>query len=274
MSYFSEFPDIFYDLSKPGSNVANVVIVKDIMRRVKLNETLGDSVFAYDEYDIVDGERPDILAHQFYNSTRLAWVIMITNEIYDIYEDWPRTERELRNMIANKYGGEGPYVVKGTETSTGNTYSGKNGYYYPLFLSAKEARSYDRLQGFAGESHTHTFSEFPSTVFHMPTNTARGHGTNSFDDNTYRHYTINSGPNGIHHYERPQLSGDTTKKIRTSETTYLTYPSPGSVVTNNSDVVTNKQYEELENEKKRRIKILRANLIQEFVQEFRQLIKE
>ena len=48
----------------------------------------------------------------------------------------------------------------------------------------------------------------------------------------------------------------------------------GSVVTNNSDVVTNKQYEELENEKKRRIKILRANLIQEFVQEFRQLIKE
>ena len=40
---------------------------------------------------------------------------MVTNEIHDLYEDWLRTERELKNMINKKYGGMGPYAVKGTK---------------------------------------------------------------------------------------------------------------------------------------------------------------
>ena len=152
-------------LQNSGDIETNVIITKDIIRRVKLNSRVANSAFSYDPYDIQEGERPDILAHQFYNSSKFAWVIMVTNEIHDLYEDWPRTERELKNMINKKYGGMGPYAVKGTETSTGNYYSGVNGYYYPLFLSSEEARNYDRLKEFTGGAHTHTFSEFPSTVY-------------------------------------------------------------------------------------------------------------
>ena len=39
---------------------------------------------------ILKMERPDILAHQFYGTSKLAWVILITNEIHDLYEDWHR----------------------------------------------------------------------------------------------------------------------------------------------------------------------------------------
>lgn len=274
MSYFSKFPEMIYDLTKPGSNTVNIIVVKDIVRRVKLNSNVASSVFSYDEYDIQEGERPDILAHQFYNSSKLAWIILLTNEIHDVYDDWPRTERELRNMINKKYSGSGPYVVKGTDTSVGKTYSGVNGYYYPLFLTAKEAQNYDRLQGFSGGSHTHEFSEFPSTIFYMPDGTIRGHGTGTVDASLYKLWTTNSGPNGVHHYERPQASGDTTKKIITTETTYELTTSPGTVQTFNSDVITNKQYEENLNESKRRIRILKPNLIQEFIDEFERIIGE
>jgi len=129
MSYFAQFPNMLYDYTKPGSQSTNLIIVKDIIRRVKLNSSVASSIFAYDEYDIQEGERPDILAHQFYNSSKLAWVILLTNEIHDLYEDWPRTGRELSNMINKKYGGSGPYALKGTDTSVGHSYSGKNGYY-------------------------------------------------------------------------------------------------------------------------------------------------
>jgi hypothetical protein len=274
MSYFAQFPNMLYDYTKPGSQSTNLIIVKDIIRRVKLNSSVASSIFAYDEYDIQEGERPDILAHQFYNSSKLAWVILLTNEIHDLYEDWPRTGRELSNMINKKYGGSGPYALKGTDTSVGHSYSGKNGYYYPLFLNAKDANEYDRLQGYAGGSHIHNFSEFPSTTFYMPNGVNRGHASFSFDNGLYRLWTPNSGPDGVHHYERPQLSGDTTKHVRTTETTYVTYPSPGTTQTLSSLIITNRQYEEAENEKKRRIKILRANLVQEFVNEFKLIIKD
>jgi hypothetical protein len=41
-----------------------------------------------------------------------------------------------------------------------------------------------------------------------------------------------------------------------------------------SDVITNKQYEENLNESKRRIRILKANLVQEFIDEFERIIGE
>jgi len=108
----------------------------------------------------------------------------------------------------------------------------------------------------------------------MPNGVNRGHASLSFDNGLYRLWTPNSGPDGVHHYERPQLSGDTTKHVRTTETTYVTYPSPGTTQTLSSLIITNRQHEEAENEKKRRIKILRANLVQEFVNEFKLIIKD
>jgi hypothetical protein len=274
MSYFSKFPNMVYDFSKQGETNNQIIVTKDIIRRVKLKGSVASSVFAYDEYDIQEGERPDILAHQFYNSSSLSWIILLTNDILDLYSDWPRTERELKNMITKKYTGNGPYFLKGTDTSVGRTYSGVNGYYYPLFLTAKEAENYDRLQGFSGNSHTHQFSEFPSTTFYMPDGTSRGHATFAVNTSLYKLWTANSGPDGVHHYEMPSASGDTTRMIVTTGETYTRVTGVGVTQTFNSDVVTNRQYEERLNEQKRRIKILRPNLVTEFVEEFEQIIGE
>ncbi len=272
MSYFSKFPNLIYDLTKPGDLTNRFVIAKDIVRRVKLRENIQNNVFAYDEYDIQEGERPDIVAHSFYNDSDLAWIILVTNEIHDVYEDWPRTERELRKYIDDKYTGLGPYAVKGTDISTGKSYSGVNGYYYPLFSTAEEARNYDRQQGFSGASHTHNFSEFPSKVFHMPSGANRYHAKSDYDKTLYTLWTANSGTNGIHHYERPQASGDANVMVRTTEPTYTIVTNIGVTETKNSIAITNQLYEERLNETKRRIRILRPALVSSFVEEFEDMI--
>ena len=84
----------------PSVTEPKVVVTKDIIRRVKLRSNIADNIFSYDPYDIKDGERPDILAHQFYDGTsKLAWVILITNEIHDLYEDTFNFTRPVQKHI-------------------------------------------------------------------------------------------------------------------------------------------------------------------------------
>ena len=184
MSYFNRFPEMIYDISKPGTNEQKIVVTKDIIRRVKLKGGVADNVFAYDPYDIQEGERPDILAHQFYSSSKLAWIILVTNEIHDVYEDWPRTERELKKMINKKY----------------------------------------------------------------------------------------TNPDAEHHKERPQASGDTSVMVKTTANFYDLVTGIGTTQNFASISISNRQYEERENEKKRTIKILRPELIGDFLKEFDEII--
>ena len=74
-----------------------------------------------------------------------------------------------------------------------------------------------------------------------------------------------SDPNGTHHYEIDQVSGDTTLKINIG-TDNTDHPSAA--------VVTNVEYEENQEDKKRTIKILLGGYVSQFVTELKTLIKE
>ena len=71
-----------------------------------------------------------------------------------------------------------------------------------------------------------------------------------------------SNPGGAHHYEIPQQSGDTNVKIKVESTV------TGAVE------VTNQEYEENLQEKKREIRILKPELIGRFTTEFASLIED
>jgi hypothetical protein len=102
MSYFSKFPTVAYSNDDLDSDV-QFKIVTDIMRRVALRSSLVEDAFLYDSYDVRDGERPDIIADQFYGDSNLHWVVLVTNEIHDLQKEWPLSTRELQAMINGKY---------------------------------------------------------------------------------------------------------------------------------------------------------------------------
>ena len=69
-------------------------------------------------------------------------------------------------------------------------------------------------------------------------------------------------PYGIHHYEITQQSGDTTKKIKVESDV------AGAVA------VTNLEYEATLQEKKRQIKVLQPEFVEQFISEFKRLLKK
>ena len=74
-----------------------------------------------------------------------------------------------------------------------------------------------------------------------------------------------SNPNGIHHYEISQTSGDTTIKIDIG-TDNTDYPT--------ASIVTNAEFEEDLQDKKRQVKLLDPAYIEPFIAEFETLMAE
>ena len=80
-----------------------------------------------------------------------------------------------------------------------------------------------------------------------------------------------SNPDGIHHYEISQESGDTTQKIEVYDPELI---SSDTDAYTSATPITNREYEESEQDKKRKIRLLDPVFIDQFVDEFRSLIKE
>lgn len=168
MSYFEKFPLYQYDIS----DTQNRKLITDILRRVNMKANVKANTLIFDQYNVKDGEQPDIVADKYYGDSTYHWIIITINNITSRY-DWPLDQVALSEYVNNKY-----------------------------------------------------------------------------DD-----------PDGIHHYEINASSGDTTTKLTVSSDTDGALP------------VTNYEYEQTENDNKRRIRLLDRTYVRQFVSEFEKLIE-
>ncbi len=79
-------------------------VVTDITRNIRFRKELLANVTSYDEYDIVDGETPEIIAEKIYENPEYHWIIMLANDMYDYRADFPLTQLQLERFVADKYG--------------------------------------------------------------------------------------------------------------------------------------------------------------------------
>ena len=105
MSYFRELPDILYQsnlLHKVSSQ--EYVLIKNIFRRVKIQDWIQENTNFFNRYTIRDGERPDTLAEKLYGSPDRDWIVILTAGITNIRNDWPLSNYDLYRYVENKYG--------------------------------------------------------------------------------------------------------------------------------------------------------------------------
>ena len=100
MSYFQYFPTIMYD---PVSNGDKAKLVTNILQRVRMRANMKKNVVMLDQYDIQENETPEIVADKHHGSPYYHWVIMILNDISDVYHDWPKSTRQLQKYVSLKY---------------------------------------------------------------------------------------------------------------------------------------------------------------------------
>ena len=101
--YFKNFPDFIYEFRSGGTNKTS--LVKDITRNIRFRRDVLANVTVYDEYDIIDGETPEIIAEKIYGDPQYHWIIMLANDRYDYIEDFPLAEPQLVKVITAKYPG-------------------------------------------------------------------------------------------------------------------------------------------------------------------------
>lgn len=114
--YFENFPLINYSLDGGTTNFVST----DIFRRVVARTNNIFTSTAYDKYDILDGDTPEIVADKVYGNVELYWIILIANEILDPRYDWPLPQNALQAYITDKYGAGNEFDTHHWENEQGD----------------------------------------------------------------------------------------------------------------------------------------------------------
>jgi len=103
--YFQHFPNTFFLLSPPGyKKSAQYISLVDITTNIRFKKEVIDNIVFYDWYHVKDGDTPEIVSENLYDSPHYNWVIMILNNIYDYRNDWVIDSYSFDKYIIEKYG--------------------------------------------------------------------------------------------------------------------------------------------------------------------------
>ena len=97
--YFENFPTISYDAT--GNKIFQTV--SDILTRVVARAEVKTRDVLFTKYTVMENETPESVAFDYYGRSEYHWIILMLNQYYDRYYDWPMTQRNLQAYVLNKY---------------------------------------------------------------------------------------------------------------------------------------------------------------------------
>jgi hypothetical protein len=109
-TYFSNLPNIEVGVPEGNSSLSNSVQIKNIFRRAKPHiENLRNKTI-FEKYIIPGNYKPYQVSREIYGTVEYEWVILLVNDIHNVYTGWPLSSEQFEQHIKSKYG------TKETET--------------------------------------------------------------------------------------------------------------------------------------------------------------
>ena len=103
-SYFRQLPDLDYpSLNNDRKSVYDYQVVKNIFKRAVLRNDIFDEATAFTKYSVIGDERPDQVAFDFYGDSGLDWVVLTTNNIIHVRDEWPMGNQDFLTYVNDKY---------------------------------------------------------------------------------------------------------------------------------------------------------------------------
>lgn len=252
MSYFKNYPTV---------NI-NGVESLDITRRARLGDIIQDGVLDYMSYTVKEGERPEDVAYYYYDDPSLAWLVLMANDIVDVYTEWPKSQENLHKYIIAQYaeqsGLKGEQVM---DWSMDRTISANIVHY----KSQYDSEAFLNRASFVALGNSHTISADKIIKGQIYTINNRGTisdsnwllltgGTNSTVGNTFT-----AAVNGENIF-----FADTAEVVGTS----ITNPAREFVAVRVYD------YEWETNEAKREIELVNKGLVAKLLKQFETILKD
>ena len=111
--YFRNLPNFEY-ISRINERKTNkdFLTVKNLFRRPIIREDLFTDFMSFTKYRIVGDERPDEVAYDVYGESDLDWVVLLSNNIINVRDEWPLNQHDYRNYLIEKYGNDTSEIDK------------------------------------------------------------------------------------------------------------------------------------------------------------------
>lgn len=229
--YFQKFPKTLYTLD----DYKSAQLVTSILSRITFSEDLKTNLSIYDEYDIRDGETPEILADILYDNPELHWIILHLNDILDPRFEWPLPTHTLVSHLQQKY--NNIYGIHHYEDNNGNYVNGN-----VTLISSNQFTQFNQ-----GSVITNNDGAGNAFIISKTSNSE---------------IIINVSDGGFVSGDEIFLASNASLRANVQST-----------VVNFGNPVTNYTFEDRENEKKRRIKVLKPQYIDAVIAEFNRKIE-
>ena len=106
-SYFRQLPELDYpSLSNDRKSAYDYQLVKNLFKRAVLRDDIFNDVTNFEKYSVEGDERPDQVAYDFYGDSGLDWIILTTNNIIHVRDEWPMSNRDFLTYLNEKYTSE------------------------------------------------------------------------------------------------------------------------------------------------------------------------
>ena len=102
--YFRNIPDFEYvNRTKDGQFISNYTQDKNFCKKGKIREDLFQDLTVFEKYSIIGDDRPDNVANEIYGDPTLDWVVLLSNNIVNIYNEWPLSQQAFEAYVLDKY---------------------------------------------------------------------------------------------------------------------------------------------------------------------------
>ena len=101
--YFRNIPNLEY-INRNENTISEYSKTKNLFKRGKIRDDIFGNLSYFNKYIIVGDERPDNVAFKVYNDETLDWVVMLSNNILNLYDEWPLTQESFDSYLLEKYG--------------------------------------------------------------------------------------------------------------------------------------------------------------------------
>lgn len=100
--YFSNFPITTY---QPFKDDASSKVVVDVLRRFTIREAIKSNQSLFMNYQMKDHETLQDIAERMYGTPNLYWILLLSNEIEDVYSELPLSVNDFETRLNSYYPG-------------------------------------------------------------------------------------------------------------------------------------------------------------------------
>lgn len=102
-NYFRLVPELEYVSRLPDAKIGDYIKVKNLFRKGEIRKDIFQNLSFFEKYKIVGDDRPDNVAYEIYEDSKLDWIVLMSNNVLNVQSEWPLPQTDFDRFVLDKY---------------------------------------------------------------------------------------------------------------------------------------------------------------------------